>query len=147
VVASVAKSMRLWSAVALSRPALAASRVGGAGRGSIPWRHRRGPCLQPDTGGLVPRARWSRAVNAEHLPGRPSWDCLACGRPWPCDPAREALAVEFLGHRLGLAVYLGAQFAGAAEDLDAMARFEPADLYDRILSWLNPAVRTGGWTA
>ena len=30
----------------------------------------------------------------EHLAGRPSWDCLSCEKPWPCDPAREALAAD-----------------------------------------------------
>lgn len=29
-----------------------------------------------------------------HVPARPSWDCSACGRPWPCDPAREELVVQ-----------------------------------------------------
>ncbi|MEU4237918.1 hypothetical protein [Actinoplanes sp. NPDC026619] len=30
----------------------------------------------------------------EHVQERPSWNCRACGKPWPCDPAREELATE-----------------------------------------------------
>ena len=30
----------------------------------------------------------------EHQPKRPQWDCEACGKEWPCDPAREALRAE-----------------------------------------------------
>lgn len=33
-------------------------------------------------------------LSTEHTETRPSWDCRACGKPWPCDPAREALATE-----------------------------------------------------
>lgn len=29
-----------------------------------------------------------------HQPLRPSWDCAACGQPWPCRPARERMAAE-----------------------------------------------------
>jgi predicted DNA-binding transcriptional regulator AlpA len=27
----------------------------------------------------------------EHEPTRPTWNCRACGRDWPCVPARKAL--------------------------------------------------------
>src|SRR4051794_13841654 len=40
----------------------------------------------------------------EHSAERPSWDCRACGRPWPCDPAREHLQSEMDG--TVLAVYM-----------------------------------------
>ncbi|WP_130508527.1 hypothetical protein [Krasilnikovia cinnamomea] len=36
-------------------------------------------------------------AQCEHQPMRPSWDCAACGQPWPCDPAREYLAADTEG--------------------------------------------------
>ena len=33
-------------------------------------------------------------ADGEHVAKRPSWDCRLCAKPWPCDPAREALAIE-----------------------------------------------------
>lgn len=31
---------------------------------------------------------------SEHIPLRPSWECAACGKDWPCDAAREQLAID-----------------------------------------------------
>ncbi|RZU48638.1 hypothetical protein EV385_0356 [Krasilnikovia cinnamomea] len=33
-------------------------------------------------------------MSGEHQAARPSWDCAACARPWPCDPAQERLATD-----------------------------------------------------
>ena len=70
----------------------------------------------------------------DHLPQRPTWDCRACDKPWPCDPAREGLAAE-LG-TTELAVYAAAHLQVAAAD---MPTAPPAELYDRFIGW----VRTG----
>lgn len=70
----------------------------------------------------------------EHVAARPSWDCRACERPWPCDPAREQLAAE-LGST-ELAVYAAANLGEAVADLPATP---PAELYDRFLAWTRPA--------
>lgn len=47
-------------------------------------------------------ARGERSAPLEHTPARPSWDCRQCGKPWPCDPAREAFAVEYKDNHTGL---------------------------------------------
>lgn len=67
---------------------------------------------------------------AEHLPCRPSWDCLACGQSWPCAPAREHLASTHT--RTWLAIYAAAQMQDATVDLPTAT---PAQLYERFLSW------------
>lgn len=71
---------------------------------------------------------------SEHTPARPGWDCLACGRPWPCDPAREALATRFKGTRL--AVFTAAYLGEATRDLTTTP---PAELYDRFIAWTRRA--------
>lgn len=66
----------------------------------------------------------------EHVAERPSWDCLNCGKPWPCDPAREALAAE-LGS-VQLAMYLWTNLEEAAGDLIGMP---VAEAFDRFIAW------------
>lgn len=65
-----------------------------------------------------------------HVAARPSWDCLACGKTWPCDPAREALASRF--DRVQLAMYAWGQLEEAVGDLPAMPA---AEAFDRFLAW------------
>lgn len=70
---------------------------------------------------------------AEHIAERPSWDCLACAKPWPCDPAREALTDE-----LGLiqrAVFMWGNLEEAAGDMPGMP---VAEAFDRFLAWTRP---------
>ncbi|GLY06032.1 MULTISPECIES: hypothetical protein [Actinoplanes] len=69
---------------------------------------------------------------AEHVPARPSWDCTSCGRPWPCDPARERLAVG-LG-RIELAVLMWDHLEEAARD---MPHTPASELFDRFLRWTS----------
>lgn len=67
---------------------------------------------------------------SDHEPERPSWDCDTCGRPWPCDPAREHLAA-YLG-RIALAVHMWERLDEASGDL----RQVPAsELFERFLAW------------
>lgn len=66
----------------------------------------------------------------EHLARRPDWDCLACGKPWPCDPAREKLRKE-LG-LVQLAVYMWGNLEAAAFDLPDLPISEA---FDRFLVW------------
>lgn len=73
-------------------------------------------------------------MSAEHLPKRPAWDCDACGRPWPCDPAREILAAAYAGFPAGLSDYLHTMFDLAADDLETSGG-PPPDLWKRFLSW------------
>ncbi|KAB1934651.1 flavin reductase [Micromonospora sp. ALFpr18c] len=71
-------------------------------------------------------------MGGEHLPRRPQWDCLACGREWPCDPARVRLAEAYGDSRINLAMYVGSLlFVATAELSDA----DPAELHERFIAW------------
>lgn len=72
------------------------------------------------------------AIDVAHQPARPSWDCRACDRPWPCDPARERLSRLYT--RTMLAIYTQQQMALAIQDMPTVA---PAELYERFLSWIR----------
>jgi hypothetical protein len=66
----------------------------------------------------------------EHVAARPSWDCGRCGKPWPCDLAREQFAAEMT--RTELAVMMSVDMVEAARDDDAIM---PSELFDRFLAW------------
>ncbi|MDI6101610.1 hypothetical protein QLQ12_23600 [Actinoplanes sp. NEAU-A12] len=70
--------------------------------------------------------------HAEHTPDRPSWDCRSCGRPWPCDPARERLVREH--GRVELAVLMWDQLEEAARE---MPHTPASELFDRFLRWTD----------
>lgn len=70
---------------------------------------------------------------SEHVPLRPSWDCAACGRPWPCAPAREALAREM--DVVQMAGHLWSQLEEAAGEIPGATA---GDLFDRFLAWTGP---------
>ena len=75
-------------------------------------------------------------VEIEHIAERPSWDCRACARPWPCDPAREGLVAELDPVQLAMHAWLNLE--EAAQDLP----FASADeMFDRFLAWTR--VRRG----
>ncbi|MDT4992536.1 MAG: hypothetical protein QOH97_2428 [Actinoplanes sp.] len=76
---------------------------------------------------------------AGHTSERPSWDCAACGQPWPCANAKGSLLQEFRGYPSVLAVYMSAQMCEAMLDLTAHGADPPADLYERFLSWCHHA--------
>ena len=77
---------------------------------------------------------------AGHLRGRPSWDCLACGRPWPCAPAKDRLLSEFRRHPSSLTIYMSSYMGEAMNDLTAHGESPPPDLYERFLSWVRPSI-------
>ena len=68
----------------------------------------------------------------EHTADRPSWNCRACAKPWPCDPARQAMAAQFIGYPSVLRIYLAAQLADACDDIPDVTAEE---LYDRFMAW------------
>ena len=72
-----------------------------------------------------------------HAGARPSWDCEACGEPWPCANAKDRLIAEFRGFPSVLTVYMSAQMCEAMLDLTAHGTEAPADLYERFLSWVH----------
>lgn len=65
-----------------------------------------------------------------HEPARPAWTCGACGKDWPCDPAREALAVEHGPYRIALAVYMAGHLSNAVAD-----GISGPELYERFVAW------------
>jgi hypothetical protein len=74
----------------------------------------------------------ARPVNgAGHQPDQATYDCVACDKPWPCDPARE--------HLLGStpdAVQLSMRLWTELEHAAGPLRHElPAVLFDRFLKW------------
>jgi hypothetical protein len=69
-------------------------------------------------------------VEHGHIADRPSWDCLACVKSWPCDPAREALATQM--DPVQLAMYLWSNLEEAAGDLPDMP---VGEAFDRFISW------------
>lgn len=77
--------------------------------------------------------------NLVHLGGRPTWDCLACGQPWPCAPAKAQLLAEFQLYPSSLMVYMAAHMCEAMDDLTAHGEAAPPDLYERFLSWIRPS--------
>jgi hypothetical protein len=78
-------------------------------------------------------------LNEEHVGERPSWDCAACARPWPCANAKERLLSEFRGFPSVLTIYMSAQMCEAMLDLTAHGTDPPTDLYDRFLAWVHLA--------
>ena len=74
-------------------------------------------------------------LGPEHLNSRPDWNCIACGDPWPCKPAREKLLEEFRSFPSMLTIYLSTQMHDALDDLVATGHFVPTDLFERFLAW------------
>lgn len=77
------------------------------------------------------------AQQAEHLYGRPTWDCLACGHPWPCANAKADLVSEFRRFPSVLAIYMSAQMSDALRDLATHGTTAPSDLNERFIAWIN----------
>ncbi len=69
-------------------------------------------------------------MSGSHAAARPSWDCARCGKPWPCDPAREELVQEFTGTYLVL--FMSVDMVDAARDNPTL---RPAELHERFLAW------------
>jgi hypothetical protein len=68
----------------------------------------------------------------DHPPTRPSWDCRACGKSWPCDPARERMICEM--DRVALAIYMWLNLEDAVMELPTIP---PSELFDRFISWTH----------
>ncbi|GIF39034.1 hypothetical protein BC793_106243 [Actinoplanes xinjiangensis] len=65
-----------------------------------------------------------------HTPHRPSWDCLVCHEPWPCDPARDELRADH--DHVQVAVYMWQQLEDAVHDLPPA----PAVVFfERFIKW------------
>ncbi|WP_230860751.1 hypothetical protein [Actinoplanes aureus] len=77
---------------------------------------------------------WKRGATAlEHTWQRPSWHCRACGRAWPCAPARASLTDDG-ADRVSLAMYMWGNLDRAMTDLP---RRPPAELFHRFVGWTH----------
>jgi hypothetical protein len=70
-----------------------------------------------------------------HLPERPSWDCEACGKPWPCAVAKTELMEQYGRWDLSLSLLLGLYLVDAIDDYCGGRQSLPADLHFGILGW------------
>lgn len=66
----------------------------------------------------------------EHTAHRPSWDCRACGKPWPCPTARTEMQATMDDVQLRMFLWTTAE--EAAGHLPAMPMSEFAE---RFISW------------
>jgi hypothetical protein len=66
----------------------------------------------------------------DHVADRPSWDCRACGKPWPCEPAREQLAAEY-GQGTQLTLWMSIDMIDAARE----TKLKPHEIYQRFVAW------------
>lgn len=80
-------------------------------------------------------------VTGGHDPVRPWWNCVRCGRPWPCPGARVFLRSAYVDDPVILGVYLSTQLFTAARDLGAVE--VTPQLLDRFLTWAGGETREG----
>ena len=70
-------------------------------------------------------------VVSEHKPGRPRWDCQACGHAWPCALAQKQLTEE-TPSRSVLRMRMWDSLEQAAYDMPHAAASE---MFARFLRW------------
>ncbi len=81
-------------------------------------------------GALSPSRTVVMPEGADHQPARSSWDCQACGKAWPCDPARERMSRVY--SRATLSMIMADRLLDAVGE---MPPCPPAELFDRVLAW------------
>ncbi|MBM7080796.1 hypothetical protein [Micromonospora humida] len=69
-----------------------------------------------------------------HGPVLPIWNCGGCDRPWPCPTRQQELRAEYADAPVSLALYLGASFVQAAED---MPWASAGPLHRRFVGWIR----------
>ncbi|MGC4769179.1 flavin reductase [Micromonospora sp. DT44] len=79
-------------------------------------------------------ATLDRRLDGQHTPRRPQWDCDACEQDWPCAPAQVRLAESYGRDRVGLAMYLGAVYAAAVNELPVTTSGET---WVRFVGWVR----------
>lgn len=67
----------------------------------------------------------------EHIATRPGWTCACCLKDWPCDPAREAMAIE-TGGGTQLRLTAWAYFEAYALEVNTGTFVET---YERFVAW------------
>jgi len=71
-------------------------------------------------------------IDFPHVAARPSWDCRACGEPWPCTPAQRHLMGTLSPVRL--AMYMWSNLEEAIFQGHFSSKDCPA-LFDRFILW------------
>lgn len=66
----------------------------------------------------------------EHIEARPTWDCRACGEPWPCPDAQTELKAQMSPTSVRIHMWLRLEVA--AEDMPTATAL---DMFDRFLRW------------
>lgn len=69
----------------------------------------------------------------EHVALRPSWNCRACGYPWPCVPAKRQLTAELSPTQLAIRGW--GDLEEAAQDLPTMS---VKAAFVRFVEWTWP---------
>jgi hypothetical protein len=77
----------------------------------------------------------------QHVPAVPSWDCLSCRHPWPCDPRRAELIRAYVGRTAALIVFQTANMIVAMTDLPNITC---GYMYARFLGWIGATPGRGG---
>ncbi|WP_431935914.1 hypothetical protein [Micromonospora sp. RP3T] len=87
----------------------------------------------------------SRRAVRPHGPMRPLWRCRVRAAPWPCQPARLLLLMEYRRDRVALSMYMAGCLFDATADLMKLNDNpgpSPVELFERFLAWT--ARRTPG---
>ncbi|MFF0469320.1 flavin reductase [Micromonospora zamorensis] len=79
-------------------------------------------------------AALDRRLDGQHTPRLPQWGCDTCGQDWPCAPAQVRLSEAYGRDRVGLAMYMGAVYAAAVNDLPVTTNGET---WTRFVSWVR----------
>ena len=69
---------------------------------------------------------------------RPLWRCRVCAGPWPCQPARLLLLMEYRRDRVGLSVHMATCLFDATADLMTLNPNpgpSPEELFERFVGW------------
>ncbi|SBV27879.1 hypothetical protein GA0070620_3410 [Micromonospora krabiensis] len=84
-----------------------------------------------------------------HTAQRPIWLCRECQEPWPCEPARLELQMQFRNGKASLAAYMAGYLTDAIGDMikllpDPNPAPDSQALFDRFIAWTNPSLHPDG---
>jgi len=71
----------------------------------------------------------------DHTAAQPTWECRACGDPWPCASARASLRAEYAEFPTSLSLFMTSSYVAASSQLTGIPVEE---LFDRFFGWLRP---------
>ncbi|SCL33708.1 hypothetical protein GA0074692_3639 [Micromonospora pallida] len=79
----------------------------------------------------------SLAELRRHVAARPAWRCRVCAAPWPCQPAKLGLRIQYAGNTVALMLYLCALLHDAIEDRlgTSPGDVDPTGLFSRFVGW------------